>query len=833
MKQVTEITLSAFLHDIGKPMQRAEVPLSTQAQRMDSILCPTYQGRSSHLHVLWTNDCLENHLNWLPASLDKVRINQLASHHHRPSEPEHFIISEADRLASGHDRRPAEAADHPGFKSVPLLSIFGRLGFDGTSHDSGRYVPQLLRPDLSTFPVGDPNRSLVQEYQAIVKTWLGALNAWPVIPESLACAAVDSLSRRCFSFVAASTLDEPDVSLHDHARLTAAFAGAIHAYHRDEPALDEQRIRDRKDPKYLLISGDLSGIQSYLFKMPAEGRKGQTRAYRARSFYLSMLTHAAATLLLEKLSLPVFNVVMDAGGRFVVLAANTPSTLRILREAQSQIDDWIMNCHAGQLGLTIDGTVETSGTGCLAEGFPVLYRRIQSAVDAAKRHKLWSWLQSEGQWRADRQVLPYVHDRERMQQQYQQDVDLGRQLPDALYAGLWDQEPPTGGRLPQSRDVLGYRMQLYREAPPMEAIARAASFMRLSWSESDTEWIPHREMASYVPRLNAGDIEVLSMSGAGGRESTDPEEAESLRPGGLATFEHLALLSQRPSASGRGPRLAGQPAIACLKADADRLGFLFSRGFGEHISFGRVTTLSRMLDFFFRCFLPARFANTNGGDAGYRHVYTVFAGGDDLMLVGPWHVMLNLCRDIHDWFSRLAGGNPQVTISAGLAMSHARTPISSLARAAEEQLELSKGRGRNRITLFDESFTWDEYGSALEDARRLDGLLIAGDQSGHLPLNTGFVYRLLQYERMARRVNEARAGSADVKLNDLRGELTWRSHLSYDIERNIRRRMKGGDARAEEDLEWLESLVGVSMRSTPTKRLKLCATYALYRNRGG
>ncbi len=90
--------------------------------------------------------------------------------------------------------------------------------------------------------------------------------------------------------------------------------------------------------------------------------------------------------------------------------------------------------------------------------------------------------------------------------------------------------------------------------------------------------------------------------------------------------------------------------------------------------------------------------------------------------------------------------------------------------------------------------------------------------------------------RMADRLADVidRQEQTSLRLECLHGELTWRSHLSYDIERNIRRRIRREDISAvQDDLNWLESLVGVSVRATPTRRLKLVATYALYRNRGG
>ncbi len=857
MKDINEIALAAFLHDLGKPLQRAEWKLSEQAQRMESMLCPSHQGWSSHLHVLWTNDALEQYLHWLPPGLDRSRINSLASCHHRPSEPEHFLISEADRLASGHDRGPDDSTEATHYKKSPLRSVFSRLGFSQeTRHDGGCHMPGPLTPDESLFPKVDPQRSLVPDYAELMNQALEILRCWPADrPLGMICSALASWSRRFLTRVPAATREGADVSLHDHACLTAAFAGALYRYHREDSELTERAITDRTMQKFILLSGDLSGIQSYLFDMPVEGRRGRSRSYRARSFYLSMLTHAVSVRLIEELDLTIFNRVMDAGGRFVMLIPNTARARQAVQKVRQEMNAHLLTTHGGRLGMILDDATRCRGLDFMADAFQQVFQRLQEMTDAAKKRKYADWLCTADRWILSHQVLEPIHDRRRRIEEFEKDRDLGKHLPDARFVGLWKSEPPSGGLLKESRNLAGYQMQLYAKLPTEQNLATAASFFAINQASETDAWIPYRALASYIPRLNEQDVAVLSQ-GADRMETESEDDEDTLRPGQLATFEHLAQLSRRQtnheirrpvdSSDGTqhlaqlsrrqtnhesGHRPSGQPAIACLKADVDRLGLLFSKGFKEEVSFGRVATLSRSLDYFFRAFLPARFA---GQDSKYRHVYTVFAGGDDLMLIGPWQVMLDLARDLRDWFGRFTGMHPEVTLSAGIALGHGRTPISVLAEMADERLQAAKDAGRNRISLFGDIFTWDEYAAMLDDAHRLDGLLLRGNEKGHLPVNRGFVYRLLQYERMARKVETARAEKENVRLPELRSEITWRSHLVYDLQRNIRQRIRDRDfPQVKDDLEWLESLIGLDVRSRPTRRLKLAATYALYRNRGG
>ena len=60
---VNEMILSGLLHDIGKFMQRAFEgmnALSPQSRNMENMLCPLWEGRHSHYHVLFTNEFCEH-----------------------------------------------------------------------------------------------------------------------------------------------------------------------------------------------------------------------------------------------------------------------------------------------------------------------------------------------------------------------------------------------------------------------------------------------------------------------------------------------------------------------------------------------------------------------------------------------------------------------------------------------------------------------------------------------------------------------------------------------------------------------------------------------------
>lgn len=845
MKDLLEVALAGFVHDWGKLFQRAEWPLTAQAERMTEMLCPARSGYATHKHVLWTNDILSGYLNWLPEGLDGQRLVKLASEHHRPSGEDDWLITEADWLASGHDRREQSEEGRRDFKSVPLASVFSTLSLTDMPKSPSILLPQAVKAEVSLLPLrGWTERRLVSEYRAVAEQLTRQLGGWSRIPEARVCAAVAGLSERYLSTIPASTIDAVcDVSLHDHGRLVAAFASALFLYHRENGTLTESAIRDRSIEKFLFLGGDLSGIQGYLFDVPTQGTKGVARVFRARSFFLSRLTQAAAVKLLLDVGLPPFNNVMDAGGRFLLLLPNLPMVRERIARLRAEVDRWMVSRFGGMLTLNLDASVSASGQQFMGESFLALFSRLQHAAEVAKRRKLAAWLCPEGRWSEGAQLLDYVHGRERQDEDFDRDRQLGRWLPDATYVGLWPAAP--AGRLDPPLQLLDLQLQFFRGEPPAPAlVAEAADFAALQ-SEDDrpadgaSSWITTQRAANYIPRQTEEDARILGERLGPTEEATTEDEIEGIGRNKLATFEHLAILAQRSAAA--KPGLA---AIGCLKADVDRLGMLFGEGLRGEVSIGRTATLSRQLDSFFKAHLQARFSEP---DSPYRQVYTIFAGGDDLLLIGPWPTMFKLADDLNGWFREFTANNPDVTISAGLVLGRARVPVSALAAAADKALEDAKEAGRNRISLFREILDWDQYRLALEDGERLDRMISEGDNRTVLKLSPGFVYRLLQYARSAARVGQAMRTEEAVankrplapgalRMADLRAELTWRSHLMYDLHRNIRQKL--GQYRTEAvntDLNWLESLLIKEMKPSSERigRLKIAATYSLYRNRGG
>jgi len=166
-----------------------------------------------------------------------------------------------------------------------------------------------------------------------------------------------------------------------------------------------------------------------------------------------------------------------------------------------------------------------------------------------------------------------------------------------------------------------------------------------------------------------------------------------------------------------------------IKGDIDNLGEIFQKGL-EKPTFAKMASLSRQVNAFFALWLPwfCEHGRDEYGIARYRNTYTVFAGGDDFFLIGPWDSTLALATTLRERFAAYVANpqitfsayvaNPQITFSAGLSMNPPKTPIRQLARNAEEALAAAKNRpGKNAVTLWQRSVSWTEWQTLMEQRR--------------------------------------------------------------------------------------------------------------------
>ena len=245
------------------------------------------------------------------------------------------------------------------------------------------------------------------------------------------------------------------------------------------------------------------------------------------------------------------------------------------------------------------------------------------------------------------------------------------------------------------------------------------------------------------------------------------DDEEELEAGAIKTFAALARDARRRDARGKAE---GVELLGVLKADVDRLGALFARGLGDDFGLARPAQLSRMLDAYFTGRLQALL------EREFPNSYTVYAGGDDLMIVAPWRDALRLAARLRADFADFTLGNPHVTLSAGVALANPRAPLSIAAREAEDRLEKAKNTGRNRVCAFErEAMAWPVYEAALSVGDQLDVWLAEGR------LTTAALYRFLSFEDSRARLASGSAGT----MQPTDADYSWKARFGYHLTRML------------------------------------------------
>lgn len=873
-KQIAELCIGTLLHDIGKISERAGTSLTDQSKRMQQNICPMNQsGHFRYQHAAHTSQFFEQIEDWLPRELEKGKIANIACSHHKPDAGDflQIICQQADWLSAGQDRSTTTTEeydgilDHPPSAKTPAQkvrdyakSIFSSLPALGAAKTPEAHYWPLVPMDLTdrVFAKSSVVDHSQKDYQSL---WQQLTEHFRKIEPKNPELAIEQILwiYRLYAWCVPSHRQQfQEISLLEHSLTAAAFACALYQYHRQTNTLSEGDIKNWETPKFLIVQGDLSGIQSYLYQTSLEQPAGLSRRLRAKSFYLAFVGRLAAMLLLERLGLPSVNRIIDGGGNFMLLAQNTEQAKQVIADTEKRITGWFRRTFGGSLHLNLSYDLTLCGEDFATTRFFQTQQRLAERMDLAKRRAQRAVLQTNNRW----DDASFLAQTDSMLAVKDADAENEQQREMKLPANAFFEQ--LGSKLANGNVLVVSRQKLEGEfdnevaalplAKPLDAYYFAVTNAPISHPDiiSCVEFVPGRRgkslsevrdgvfFANYVPQQTEQDrgmyqhravIERYSarIGEAAGGQATDHKDI--YQPGSPKSFAHLALDDLRFD---KDHNVYGADILAVLKADVDRLGMMLSKGLEKaQASLSYYICLSNQLDLFFSGIMPNMFLNPPTDHPEFRNIYTVYAGGDDLLLVGPWWTMFRFAAYLRDLFGRYVCNHPDITLSAGLAVCNPRLPLSQAARQAGEALKKAK-QYKNRICVFDTVLTWKDFQEALGNAEFLDHLLNDNLPDG-LKAEKAFLYRLLRYCKMA----EACHPDPDEQKTIAFRNLMWRSHLKYDIARNIVEKAKDKEKKKENDgqkspsLLRLEQMTELNPNDPKMNRLKIAVMCCLYRNR--
>ncbi len=838
----SRVAIAAFLHDLGKLAERADIDHGDRLDAHKTLYCPWHAegGYHSHIHAAYTAmawDALEatGHFPDLREAAapfadgkDAARTDSAinaASAHHRPDTFLQWVVATADRVASGFERdkfdteynNRRERENHYRARLLTLFEQIGR-GSIGEGELSWRYALKPLSP-ASVFPSAADqctpidNAAAKAEYRAL---WDALTEHLKRIPKShvpnlpLWLDHFDSLWLEIAHAIPSATAFgvKPEVSLYDHSKTTAALATALWRWHHETGRESAQALREGwGEQKFLLVQGDFFGIQEFIFAEGGDTQKHAHKLLRGRSFQVSLLAECAALRLLEALELPATSQIINAAGKFLVVAPDTESARAAVARCRKELNSWCLSHAYGEIGVGI-ATTTASCSDFSSGRFGELAQRLFSELDAAK-HQRFDLTSGDAPLAFDGFLDDFDNKLGvcKINGRYPADHDatgrrgysLSRLADDQVRIG---EALTKGGRVLVVRDAgtlpvlwldyFGYRLAFVPEAQAAGQygeLARTGALLR-AWDFDPPEadgslWrgYARRFVNSYVPSFDAVDEQTAEKYGRW------EGEAEFDRAHPIKTLQHIACEDRHPM-EGRGWK--GEIALVCLKGDIDDLGALFQQGL-EKPTFAKMASLSRQVSAFFALWLPwfCEHGKDANGVARFRNTYTVFAGGDDFFLIGPWDSTLALAGAMRQKFADYVAGNAGVSFSAGLVMTKPKAPIRHLARSAGRALEAAKafekdGRRKDAAAVWGQVIPWSDW-HALMGERSAALAALMERAGGHgAEFTSGLTYSLLQ-------LSDRSAGARPE-------DALWRSQLHYRLTRFFRDRVRGGaDARGRRE----------------------------------
>ena len=760
MKEKEILIKGALLHDIGKVCYRTGKRINHS--KLGGDFLEQYLKQNEEAERL-LNCVRYHHKDYLQkANLDK---NDLA-----------YIVYEADNIASGMDRRENEGEEKGFDPKLNLDSIFSVFYSDKKIQVANKYP--LIYKDINkafNYPRKDISLATNSNYEALLNKIKSHFITKDI--NQISINQLLQIIEEGFSYVPSSTnrAEVCDISLYVHSKITSAVASCMKLY------FDEQQIQDykkycfnsgskifRNEKIYLLISGDISGIQDFIYTIPS---KGALKTLRGRSLYIDLLLEEFIDEYLEQIGLSRANVLYSGGGHFYILAPNIEDTKKSIDKLQAKMNRWLMENIGINLYLAI-GTAECSANNLMkseAQGnlFAIVNKKLKD--DKTIRYS------------KDEDFLEHIFNVEKEKDTAKKECNICHNLVDKLWKYNSDEEIACEFCLnlyKLGQDILTQDLVFVISEEKIDGgikiFGKDKDLYMYAVNIEDIDMFKGKILRIYSKNnLLENDLAIrLYLADYSAKNENDE----------VMTFDDLAKSSCKTD--------KGIKRLGVLRLDIDDLGIAFSSGFVSdkdkiednlrYATLSRYADLSKDISMFFKVAINKICAGDLTGCVDFeekafnifgiakakkRKINIIYAGGDDLFLVGAWDEVLEVAIDINRAFKQFTNG--KLTLSAGMAMFSPTYPISKMAEIAGLLAQMSKNKkDKNSIALFGMEtnlkangqleckhiYTWADFEMKVCKEKMnylLASLSFDGDKFNKLSVGKSLIYRLMDLIQLA------------------------------------------------------------------------------------
>lgn len=560
-----------------------------------------------------------------------------------------------------------------------LRLLFDQIALKQGTHYQNYTIPKAISNQLPTVPYPTDTTPNLTPYKAEVKDAIENLSVADFNNLSLLSIFLEKYGS-CLSFI------NNDVAFWDTVKATSAVASILD---------------NNEDAEYLnLVAGDLSGIQDFIYTISADGA---LRSLRARSFYLELVTEEITQRLLEKLRLPRSCVIYVGGGNLYLLASAKEETQQVITNLRDEVNQWLLKTFQGKVYLTL--------TGCQ---FPV--------EDIANQSFAHHWQETVQQLAKQKeqkfanqieQLLAVQNSYEPCQVCYRDDVPKLKPLN--------PNEADSVSACPTCREMWQLGSQLFK----IKGIARS----RQKEFSNSVFYLPFKfpnetiyyHLLEKIPNFDDRNTTLFLINNwsINNYQSSTPTIPLLLgNYGKLTENDEESGLMRAEEMTEIATEMGGIGKVGYLRMDVDSLGQIFAKGLGKLQTLPRIASLSRQMSYFFKVYLNslAQHRDENLPESGKqltarsrKNLMFIYAGGDDLFISGVWQNVVEFAFDIYQAFRSYTGDHPEITLSGGIELAQTKFPLYKAAETSGDAEEAAKNNGRNSLTLFGETFNWEEW----------------------------------------------------------------------------------------------------------------------------
>lgn len=531
---------------------------------------------------------------------------------------------------------------------------------------------------------------------------------------------------------------------------------------------------------FLVIGADISGIQSFLFDIVSNKASSNLKG---RSLYLQLLPELVLHRILQDLNLFAPNVLYASGGGFTILAANTTGNREKLKQIRTEISNALFEAHGIGLYLELEWQ-EASFEDIRTDVKKVLKKMKTEKMAAQKRHKFSEQIATRTDFFEPHEVG-------------------GEQLRDAVTGEELSETDSNLFDLNTDANTTYARASSDEESQPIKALTKYLmnqgenleenKFLAIKKTHQDLQpfkgigfiyQIQDRTEGGYVSKIR--ELENLAYF---------PDDLKNNTIYGFEfyggnDFPKIQISSKSHKVAKTYCELGGQKEsdrnytetfiepkfkrLGVLRMDVDGLGSVFINGFQSLVHY---STLSRSLDYFFKGYLNTIWATKTFKSIEENIAFSdllqiVYAGGDDIFVVGRWDATIEFAKAMREDFKKFVCYNPNFGISGGVSLITPKFPVIKAADYAERAEKAAKeykyaNEQKNAFSLLGVTMNWDkEFPIAHELKNKIVDFVLKDD----LPVS--FIYKVVGFYEVAQKPDNVR----------------WRWQMAYDLARMKKRK---------------------------------------------